>query len=171
MAVFTAIDFETSGRSGGLACALGLATFENGQLIDEYYSLIRPSSSRVMFTHIHGLRWRDLKDAPDFAEVWSEAAEFIKGAQYLAAHNAPFDRGVLRSCCEYYNIEPPEQDFLCTWKGAKKALLIESFNLQAVCDYFGFELNHHQALSDAKNCGRILCKLLKMGLTPNDMLR
>ncbi len=170
MAIYIALDFETSGPRGYSACSIGLAKFENGKLIDEFSSLIRPPSSRIMFTNIHGLRWKDLKDAPDFPSVWQEISTFMRGADYLAAHNAPFDKRVLFSCCEYYNQTKPNQPFLCTLKGARQALAITAYNLQAVSDYFGFELNHHEALSDARNCGRILSKLLKMGLNPEDMM-
>ncbi len=168
--VYIAIDFETSGREGHSACALGLARFEGGVLTDEYYTLIRPPSNKIWFSHIHGLYWKDLKDAPSFPEIWEKAEKFMKGAHYLTAHFASFDRRILSKCCEYYECALPTLDFLCTHKGAKRALAIEAYNLQAVCDYFGFDLQHHNAMSDARNCGRILCKLLKMGLEPGDML-
>lgn len=170
MAVFVALDFETSGKYAHNACSLGMARFEDGKLAGEFYSLIRPESSRIMFSNIHGLKWKDLKDAPPFPEVWEAAFDFLKDAQYLAAHNAPFDKRILYACSDYHGQAKPEQGFLCTLKGARKALSIDAYNLQAVSDYFGFELNHHQALSDALNCGKILQKLLKMGLTPQDLL-
>lgn len=168
--IFVAIDFETAGTYAHSACSLGLARFENGKLTGEYYSLIRPPSSYIMFSNIHGLEWKDLKNAPQFPEIWKEAALFMDGANYLVAHNAPFDKRILYACCEHYECPVPEQRFLCTLKGSKRALPIEYHNLQAVSDYFGFELDHHNAASDARTCGRILCKLLKMGLEPNDML-
>lgn len=168
--IFVAIDFETSGRYAHSACSLGLARFEKGKLVDEYYTLIKPPSSSIMFSNIHGLKWKDLKNAPLFQDIWKEASAFMNGADYLAAHNAPFDQRILNACCEFYECQAPEQKFLCTLKGAKRALPIEYHNLQAVSDYFGFELDHHNAASDARACGMILCKLLKMGLEPNDML-
>ena len=61
-----AIDFETSGNAAHSACAVGLARIEAGHVVDRLYSLIRPPSSRVMFTEIHGLTWPMLKDAPTF---------------------------------------------------------------------------------------------------------
>lgn len=167
---FVAIDFETSGSYAYSACSIGLAKFENGKFIDEYYTLIRPPSSRIMFSNIHGLKWKDLKNAPLFTDIWNDISTFIEGAAYLAAHNAPFDRKILHACCGYYDCPVPDQKFLCTLKGARQALSIDYYNLQAVSDYFGLELDHHNAASDAYNCGRILCKLLKMGLEHKDML-
>lgn len=167
---YIAIDFETAGSYGPSACSVGLARFENGELVAEYYNLIRPPSSRILFTWVHGLTWDDLKDAPDFAKVWQEGAQCIGEAEYFVAHNAPFDSRVLYACCDYYDLDFPVRPFLCTLKAARRALSIESYNLETVSGYFGFELDHHNAASDARNCGRVLAKLLKMGISPAEII-
>lgn len=164
-----AIDFETAGYYGHSACSIGLARVENGQVVDEYYSLIRPPSPDIKFTRIHGLTWKILKTAPVFSQVWGECAEFIKGASCFVAHNAPFDKRVLASCCEAFEQPWPGLPFLCTLKGSRRALSLEAYNLQAVCDYFGFELDHHNAASDARYCGMIFGRLLKMGVDAGHM--
>ena len=61
---YVALDFETSGYAAHSACAVGLCRIEDGVVTDSFYSLIRPPSSRVLFTHVHGLTWPMLKDAP-----------------------------------------------------------------------------------------------------------
>lgn len=96
---YVAIDFETAGYSGHSACAVGLARIENGRLAGSFYQLLRPPSSRVLFTEIHGLTWPMLKDAPTFVEIWPECSAFMQGARFLLAHNASFDRRVLLACC------------------------------------------------------------------------
>lgn len=166
---YVAIDFETAFNTGPCACSVGLARFENGILRDEYYSLIRPPYQKVMYSWVHGLTWEDLETERDFAQVWLEMSDFIRHTPYLVAHNAPFDRRVLYGCCDYYAIDRPLQTFLCTLKGSRRALSIEKYNLEAVSGYFGFELDHHNAASDARNCGRIMAKLLKMGYSPAEM--
>ena len=90
-----AIDFETSGYDAGSACAVGLARVENGQVTDSFSTLLRPPSSRVRFTEVHGLTWPMLRDAPTSADVWPQMAALMEGAQWLLAHNAGFDRRVL----------------------------------------------------------------------------
>ncbi len=167
--VCVAIDFETAGNYQGCACAIGMARIEDMRITDTFYSLIRPPSSRVYYTRIHGLTWAILKDAPPFADVWGQAADFMAGAAYLVAHNATFDRGVLYSCCDVFGIGQPEQPFLCTLKGSRRALGIESHSLDNVCGYFGIQLDHHHAGSDAAGCAMIFTKLLKRGLTVGDM--
>ena len=85
---YVALDFETSGYAAHSACAVGLCRIEGGVVTDRFYSLIRPPSSRVLFTHVHGLTWPLLKDAPTFTELWPQLAAFMEGAQALLAHNA-----------------------------------------------------------------------------------
>lgn len=92
---YVALDFETSGYAAHSACAVGLCRIEDGVVTDSFYSLIRPPSSRVLFTHVHGLTWPMLKDAPTFTELWPQLVAFMEGSHALLAHNAGFDR----RCC------------------------------------------------------------------------
>ena len=154
-----AIDFETSGYSAHSACAVGLARIEQGSVTDVFYSLIRPPSSRVMFTEIHGLTWPMLKDAPTFAELWPQMDAFLEGAGSLLAHNASFDRRVLE----------PRAPFLCTLKGSRRSLPLASKKLSSVSAYFGIALNHHHAGSDAEACARIYLQLRALGVTDSQM--
>ncbi|WP_297047602.1 exonuclease domain-containing protein [uncultured Desulfovibrio sp.] len=165
-----AIDFETSGREAHYACAVGLVRIEGGTVAARFESLLRPPSSRVWFTHIHGLRWRDLKDQPTFAEVWPVAAKLLEGARFLLAHNAQFDRRVLHACCRVAGLEPPAQPFLCTLKGVRQAPLeLASRSLGCVCAHFGIPLRHHNALSDAEGCAMVYARLRALGVRETDM--
>lgn len=166
---YVAIDFETSAYRGPCACAIGLTRMENLRVVDSYYTLIRPPSSRVYFTAIHGLRWSDLKNERPFNEVWPEIAKFIADAQYLIAHNARFDSNVLATCCEAYGISAHGKPFLCTLRGSRKGLKLPSYSLSSVCDHFGIELNHHHAGSDATACGLIHSRLTELGITTEQM--
>ncbi len=164
-----AIDFETSGYSAHSACAVGLARIERGSVTDFFYSLIRPPSSRVMFTEIHGLTWPMLKDAPTFAEVWPQMEAFFEGATHLLAHNASFDRRVLAASCQATGAKEPRTPFLCTLKGSRRSLPLASKKLSSVCSYFGIALNHHHAGSDAEACARIYLQLRSLGVTDAQM--
>ena len=160
-----AIDFETSGREAHYACAVGLVRIEGGAVVARFESLLRPPSPRVWFTHIHGLTWRDLKDQPTFAEIWPEAAALLRGARYLLAHNAQFDRRVLYACCRVAGLAAPEQPFLCTLRGARRAPLeLSSRSLDQVCAHFGIPLDHHRAGSDAEGCALIYARLHALGV-------
>lgn len=168
--VFVALDFETSGYYPASACAIGLTRVENLEIRDSYYSLIKPLSSAIKFTHIHGLTWADLKDQRNFPAVWPEIREFIGGADFLVAHNAPFDRNVLHNCCDFFHIERPRQDFLCTLKGARRKFPLKRKSLNTVCEFLDIPLHHHRADSDARACAHIAIHLFREGAAIDDML-
>lgn len=166
-----ALDFETSGYAAHSACAVGLARIAQGRVVDTLYSRIRPPSSRILFTHIHGLTWPMLKDAPPFARVWQQMAAFMEGADALLAHNAPFDRRVLYASCLAVGIPCPALPFFCTLRGVRRchALSLPSYTLSAVCAHFNIPLQHHHAVSDAVACAAIYLRLRGLGMTDAQM--
>lgn len=153
---FVAIDFETADKLPDSACSVALVRVEGGEIRERYQTLIRPPRREMLFTHIHGLRWEDVEGAPTFAEVWPEMEAFLEGAEFLAAHNAGFDRRVLHACCEAAGRRPPNLDFLCTVVLARKTWSLFPTRLPDVCRYLDIPLDHHQALSDAEACARIV---------------
>lgn len=167
MKTFIAIDFETAGRYDHSACAVGMVKIENMQITDSFYRLIRPPSSTVLYTDIHGLTWNDLKSEKSFRDVWYEGREFITGSDYFIAHYAVFDRKILKGCCEYFCHNYPVQPFLCTCKGARKLIRQKSHALNNVCKTLGIELNHHHALSDAMACAEVFLNLNKLYVERN----
>ena len=44
---FTAIDFETANERRDSACAVGVVRVRGGQIVDSYYTLLRPRVLRV----------------------------------------------------------------------------------------------------------------------------
>lgn len=163
MTRFAAIDFETANNARDSACALGVVIVERGRIVDRLYELIRPPSRQFLFTHIHGLSWDDVKGAQCFDAVWSAMVRELAGVAFLAAHNAPFDKGVLNACCETYALAPPEQPFVCTVRLARAQWDIRPTRLPNVCDFLGIDLRHHQADSDAEACARIVMAAQESG--------
>jgi DNA polymerase-3 subunit epsilon len=109
-----------------------------------------------MFTYIHGISWNDVKDKPTFKDVWNEIKASFEGIDFLAAHNAGFDSGVLKACCLTYGINPPTTPFKCSMALARKTWNIRPTKLSDVCNHLNIELNHHEALSDAHACAQII---------------
>lgn len=168
MTRFLAIDFETADTQPDSACSIGLVRVEDGVIVEEACHLIRPPRSRMMFTHIHGLRWDDVASAPTFGELWPKIAPLFEGIDFLVAHNAPFDRGVLRACCTAAGIAMPAPDFRCTVRLARDTWQIYPTNLPAVCRALEIDLRHHEALSDARACAKIVLRSLAAGAAPLD---
>lgn len=160
---FAAIDFETADYGADSACALGVVKVSSGRVARSRSWLIRPPRSLFAFTHIHGLRWQDVAGQPTFAELWPEIRAFVGAVDFFAAHNASFDRGVLAACCVAAGFAPPPQDFVCTVRLARSTWGLRPANLPAVCRHLGLSLKHHDALSDAEACARIVLAAAKDG--------
>ncbi|MDP2031231.1 MAG: 3'-5' exonuclease [Thiobacillus sp.] len=156
MTRFAAIDFETANNARDSACAVGVVIVENGRIVDRLHALIRPPSRQFLFTHIHGLSWNDVKDAQTFDAVWAGWARELAGVGFLAAHNAPFDKGVLGACCATYGLAAPTLPFVCTVRLARAQWDVRPTKLPDVCNYLGIDLRHHQADSDAEACAHIV---------------
>ena len=153
---FLAIDFETANQSRDSACSIGLVRVENNIIVHKSVHLIRPPSRDFRFTYVHGISWNDVARSPTFDEVWENISQYFSGVGFIAAHNATFDAGVLKACCERYNIAGPQLPFTCTMQLARKKWNLRPTKLSDVCRYLNIELNHHEALSDAHACAQII---------------
>jgi DNA polymerase-3 subunit epsilon len=158
-----AIDFETADYGADSACALGIVKIENGNVTKNGYRLIRPPRKSFYFSYLHGIRWSDVKDAATFADVWDELRDYWQDADYLLAHNASFDRGVLRACSLAARREAPPLPFICTVRVARAHWKFRPANLSHVCAQLGIPLNHHHAASDALACAEIALRAMNEG--------
>jgi len=81
-----------------------------------------------------------------------------RGVDFVAAHNAAFDEGVLRACCARSGIAPGGLRFECTVKMARRELGIWPTGLKVVAERLGVRLEHHDAASDAAACAEIVMR-------------
>lgn len=153
---FVALDFETADQGRDSACSIALVRVEGRTIVRREHHLIRPPRRTFLFTAIHGISWSQVADAPTFAELWPRLAACLDGAQFIAAHNASFDAGVLRACCEQAGLRSPAQPFVCTVQVARQAWNLRPTKLPDVCRHLGLPLRHHDALSDAEACAGIV---------------
>ena len=156
MSSFVAIDFETANHHRDSACAVGLAGGRGGKIEIVQSFLICPPTSQFVFTGIHGLRWEDVHDAPAFGELWPTLRAWIDNAEFIAAHNAPFDSSILRACCALYGIQVPRVLFTCTVQLARSQWGIYPTRLPDVCRRLRIPLLHHDSGADAEACARIV---------------
>jgi DNA polymerase-3 subunit epsilon len=79
----------------------------------------------------------------------------------MVAHNAPFDRRVLRQAFERVDLEWPNPPVICTASLARALLPLQNVRrLDALADALGIEVKLvHRALADAETCARVLCAL------------
>ncbi|MGX7387556.1 3'-5' exonuclease [Carnobacterium divergens] len=159
---FVALDFETANHERHSACSVALTVVRNSQIVDNYYTLIKPET--LFFwrnVQVHGIHERDVANAPNFAKVWDDMKPCFKENKLIVAHNLPFDQGVLNGCLDYYEIERPHFQTLCTVQSSRRLLTeLPNHKLNTVCDHFGINLeNHHHALDDSNACATILLHL------------
>lgn len=174
MSVFVAIDFETADKGPDSACSVGLVRVENGAIAKTAVQLIKPPrfvegdlfnpAPDFEFTNIHGIKPDMVAGAPTFGQAWPKLAPLLHGAQFMAAHNAPFDNGVLTACCAAAGLPKPPHRFVCTVRLARDTWKLYPTKLPNVCQHLGIELNHHEALSDALACAKIVIAAEKRGV-------
>ncbi len=160
---FVALDVETSCNNRDSICSIGIVTFKDGEIIDEYYHLVRPVDFYFdpYFVAIHGITEEMVTAEPTLEELWPEILPKLQGKQ-VVAHYARFDMGVLRFTLDHFSIPYPNFDYLCTWVLAKKAIPNAiSYRLNALARRIKYKFVHHNALEDAKACGMILLDILK----------
>lgn len=159
---FTAIDFETANYEKTSACQLGLVVVEKGIIVKEYSTFIKPVPNYFIeqFIMIHGITGATVRGAPAFDVVWNEIGALILDSPFIAAHNAPFDMGVLKACLNHYHIDCVLPAPFCTCRAARKRLpFLPNHRLSTVCRHLDIPLNHHEALSDAVGAAKIVLKL------------
>ena len=157
---FTAIDFETANGFRGSPCAVGLTKVRGGQVVAEASWLMRPPPDHDHFdfhnVRIHGIRAEDVAGLPRFGELFPEIGAFI-GGDILAAHNAAFDLGVIRSGLEVSGLPGPAYDYVCTVMLSRRCYSLVSNSLPFAAEEAGVPLvNHHDAAEDARACAGIL---------------
>jgi DNA polymerase-3 subunit epsilon len=144
------IDFETANFSATSACAIGAILIEDGKIVRQFHSLIKPPSKVFQFTSIHGITWNDVKDAPDFKEVWKkDLGALYESAELLVAHNIGFDSRVLKATADHHSIQLKNIPTACTVKISRGELKITPAKLDNVCRVLDIPLKHHEALSDS----------------------
>jgi len=161
---FTSIDFETANDFRGSPCAVGLTKVQNGLIIDTKSMLIKPPRGHQHFdsfnTSIHGIKASDVKDEPEFKDVWPIIDEYI-GGDVLVAHNAAFDTGVIRYGLEASKMNWPNLSYVCTLVMSRRAIPgLLSYSLPFVVDALELdEFEHHNAAADSSACANILLSI------------
>ncbi|MCA6422918.1 MAG: 3'-5' exoribonuclease [Flavobacterium sp.] len=156
---FVAIDFETS--YGHIPCSIGIVEFNEGKIINEYYSLIKPIGLKFSNKNssIHFIEIEDVINEREFDEIWDEIEHFFLD-RVVVSHNSSFDISVLGKTLKYYGIVKPEFKSFCTLNISRLTIKLDNYKLSTIAKHFEIEQNdYHNALEDAAVCGQIFYKL------------
>src|SRR5260370_7845302 len=157
-ASFVAIDFETANHHLDSACAIGLVRVERLEIVRRETCLLRPPTAHFRFTGVHGIDWERVSAALPSAEAWRRLDLMLAGVEFLAAHNADFDRGVLYACCRTAGLKPPGLPFVCSMRLARRTWGIYPTTLPEVCRFLKLPVQHHNPRADAESCPAIFLR-------------
>lgn len=163
---FAAIDFETADEGADSACAVAVVRSSGGLLTTTERRRIRPPRSTFRFSSVHGITWERVMAEPSFADVWPQVRSLTAGVDFLAAHNASFDRRIIVACCRAAEVPAPRARFVCTVEVARSVWGIFPTKLPDVCRELRIPLVHHEPLSDATACAEIVLAALRAGWQP-----
>jgi DNA polymerase-3 subunit epsilon len=162
---FTAIDFETANSSAASACSVGLVKVADGRVVEREHRYIRPPFPHDEFSpwnvRIHGITRDMVADAAGWEVHLPWLREFA-GDDWLVAHNAGFDMGVIAKTSEVLGLPVPDFRYLCSLQVARRTYHLDSYRLPVAAMAAGFEdFSHHDALADAEACAAIVVHAAK----------
>ena len=172
MSRYIVFDVETPNFANNRMSAIGITVIDDGKITDSFFSLVDPETHFDYFNiKLTGIDPKKVAGKPNFAELWEEI-EPVMNSGILVAHNAVFDMSVLKKCLNAYGITwKPTAKYLCTVQAGRRLLPGRGHKLNELCDYYGIELDHHQADSDSRACAEILLRYIESGANVNSFIR
>ena len=162
---FICFDVETPNARNDRMSAIGITVVEDGEITEKFFSYVNPEEPFDAFnTELTGICAETVACAPTFGELWPRIRPLMSGG-ILAAHNAPFDLGVLKRCLNDYGISwKTRVPYVCTVRIGRKVLPEISHRLNEMCSYYRIDLDHHKADSDSTACAEILIRYMQSGV-------
>lgn len=155
---FVVIDVETANADMASICQIGLATFADGHLVDEWSSLVDPEDD---FNHvnvsIHGIEAGMVEGQPTLPQLADRLRSTLEHT--VSVCHTHFDRIALGRAFSKYHLSPIATTWLDSARVVRRTwrdLAWSGYGLANVCSMIGYELQHHDALEDAKAAGFVL---------------
>lgn len=158
--VFTIVDIETSGSkpNSSQIIEIGAVRLQNGQIIDQFESLVYCHMIPDYITKITNIATHDVIDAPKMEKVLAEFRLFL-GESVFVAHNVNFDYSFISHMMQQKNLGILANRKLCTIDLARKTIKSERYGLDHLTEHLGIEmLMRHRAYADALAASKILLR-------------
>ncbi len=164
---FVALDVETANASMASICQIGLATYENGALAEEWQSLVNPDDFfDAINVSVHRIDQKAVEGSPKLHEVAQSITERMRDR--VVVSHTHFDRVAIRQAFIKHGLSVPNCSWLDSARVARNAwaeFAKSGYGLKNVCDTLGYKFGHHDALEDAKAAGQVLLAAInKTGL-------
>ncbi|MBR7553229.1 helicase C-terminal domain-containing protein [Allobacillus sp. GCM10007491] len=176
MARFVSVDLETTGNSvknGDEIIEIGIVVIEDGKIIDEYESNIKPNGSIPPFvSQLTGISESDLVDAPTFKEVIPKILPFFDDCFFIA-HPVHFDYEFLNQSLVKAGHSPIACAVIDTVELSRVFFpSAPGYRLQDLTNYLNIKhFKPHRALSDAYVTALIFLEIIqKMNGLPLETL-
>lgn len=155
---FTAIDVETANADMASICQVGIAVYVGGKLSDEWVTLVDPKDFfDLINVSIHGIDKLAVKDAPTFSDISQELLDRLDDR--IVVCHTHFDRTSINRAFDKQRNRHPRCKWLDSARVARRSweeFTSRGYGLGAVCEFLGYEFQHHDALEDAKAAAHIL---------------
>ena len=165
-APYCLIDFETSGFQPGSARILEVAVIKinsDGEILDEFTTLINPEDGNVGRTDIHQITLGMVKNAPKLSEVVGDLLGILDSS-IVVAHNAKFEENFLESAFREVGVKHPLMPTIDTLWLSRQVLDLPNYKLATVIEEFGYEFQDaHTALGDVRAMATVLPEMLEKG--------
>ena len=169
MTIFSCFDVETTSLDARKGQVIEIAIVKinhDGELLEEWTTLVGPTPIDMGRPDIHGIKSSWLDTAPHFKQIAGDISERFDGS-IPVAHNAPFDCSFIREEWNRAGLGDLELEALDTLPLAKE--LGYPGKLVELSDALGVQLpNAHEALADTHALAAVLIKLLKLAKTQVD---
>lgn len=157
---FAVVDVETTGFSFNThdrIIEIGVVLLSSDLRPEQHWETLLNPNRDLGPTRVHGIRARDVLDAPEFGDIASELATLLEG-RILVAHNALFDAGFIAS--EFRRLGAEVGDLtsssVCTMRLAPQMLGSIGRGLESCCSAAGIVNERaHAALTDAIATARL----------------
>ena len=158
--MFTTIDVETANEDLTSICQIGIATVQDGAVLNVWTTLINPLGpfSR-RHTAMHGIDRQIVAGAPTFGEVIDELESRLCAMPAITVSHTAFDRiSITRSCSE----RKLDVGWLDSARIARRAwpqrYARRGHGLAAIASDLGIEFRHHDAGEDARVAAEIVLR-------------
>ncbi len=145
---YVVFDLETTGLSPerDAVVEIGAVYVRGGQVLGtpHFHRLVNPERDIPWrASQVHGIRARDVRDAPTLREVLPEFLDFVDG-RAVVAHNVGFDAGFMRAAAKRYGLLWQPSAEICTAQLSRRAFPGErGHTLDALARRCGLKFGEH----------------------------
>lgn len=157
MTILTFIDTETTGLEAGsrMVEVAAIKTDEAGETMASFTALVNPGMPVPPDVEkIHGITSAMLASARSVAPVLMDLLAFLQGSDFLVAHNAPYDVGILGCDLGRAGLNPAMPPVVDTCALAKFLRATPNNRLVTLVQHYGLVPtgDAHRAACDADAC-------------------